>query len=660
MRSAGVVAVPKRGNPNIVELYAEGDDGDEEGADNMYQTPGYQFDRVINDNDSVKMEQPSIGGYPPATATATPIGAGITPATAVEDPGYLFFDSGTGRGLESFTFSTLRNALSRRAQEHVRPVVKFVADVAFRVGTSLDHMMTDPTIPLVNTSAKTVKSLLEESSLPQGVLVSLMALVLIDAIKANRQSVKQEDVEQGVAVVPGKSMSPPSTPLPPVYTIPSTLFKKEEEEAKEVESMIISELESHRSAMLNAPVPIGADFGLSGAPLIGAGAQTAILDEIIGLFKSRYGSAGEELPAIRGANADSSMAIIRPEVLAAIESAYEDIRGISGSHASFKLIHLMTSPGVCHSFAQMVAALLNATPGEIQYPHYTRNVRGNNAVTGARVSSGMWSQARSSVHYKEKRMWFQSVTYRESHRWKAARDSLPDLERRLEFVRGEVKRILRTVAQKADVIWSDIDPVSEYADTLRALSLKMTEKADAVKRMPTGRGDVQDAANLERVRQLDALIQQAAEAVNNVTRQNDRGVYVLGTDAVHFVGFIAPAVPPQGGYLLANLNRVDTDECGRVCKLIAASMERALKMTLTWSGVDGERKMFEEMLTACRQFVLSNDELGAVYQSREKARISAETISEDDKLELVYQRPDTPLTRPVKNYYAESSIYATI
>lgn len=653
MRSAGVVAVPKRGNPNIVELYAEG--GDEEGGDdNMYQTPGYQFDRVISDDD-VKMEQPSIGGYPPVTAAA-PIGVGITPAAAAEDPGYLFFDGVTGRGLESFTFSTLQNALSRRAQEHVRPVVKFVADVAFRVGTSLDHMMTDPTIPLVNTSAKTVKSLLEESSLPQGVLVSLMALVLIDAIKANRQRTKQEDVEQGTVPAPGKSMSPPSTPRsPPVYATPANPVKKEEE----IESMIVSELESHRSAMLNAPVPIGADFGLSGAPLIGAGAQTAILDEIIGLFKSRYGSAGDELPAIRGTNADSSMAIIRPEVLAAIESAYEDIRGISGSHASFKLIHLMTSPAVCHSFAQMVAALLNATPGEIQYPHYTRNVRGNNAVTGARVSSGMWSQARSSVHYKEKRMWFQSVTYRESHRWKTARDSLPELEARLEFVRGEVKRILQTVAQKATFIWDDIGPVSDYANVLRELWLRMTEKADAVKQMPTGRGDVQDAANLERVRQLDTNIQRAAEAVNTVTRQNNRGVYVLGTDAVHFVGFIASAVP-GGKFLLANLNRVDTDECGRVCKLIAASMERALKMTLTWGGVDGERKMFEEMLTACRQFMLSNNELGVVYQSREKARISSEIISEDDKLELVYQRPDTPLTRPVKNYYAESSIYATI
>jgi hypothetical protein len=324
--------------------------------------------------------------------------------------------------------------------------------------------------PAVKTDAKTVEELLSGSNLDSALLVPLLAATLTEVLKklaadaAVTTRVKREDLEEFVEAIPSKkadngkgkegdgsfATSFPSdngkgkeeegdgdendvsfaTPLKKfVLSAPPLLQVKKEEKpfspAKKMSAYIgeaVTLLQSHKEgptmmSMMMTPELIGPQYGGQGRQVgpNNNNNNNPLLDEMIRVMThyNQHSSENVDRWAWNNMPENVGMALVRPEVIGAIEGAHQDI----GGSRRFKLWHLMTSPGVRHYFAEMIAGALNATPSEIQYPHYTRNVRDNGAVNGARVSSGFWTHARSAKMYQKGIRIFQSVSYGPSSKW---------------------------------------------------------------------------------------------------------------------------------------------------------------------------------------------------------------------------------------------------
>jgi hypothetical protein len=211
---------------------------------------------------------------------------------------------------------------------------------------------------------------------------------------------KEEENEAPVKMSPSSSLPalPPSSPSTPLESVASCISLLQERQS-------LLPLDHHYDFI---GVPAG-----GGAAAAGGGGLLAEMMQVMTHFASSRDNVERWMWNNMPENV--GMALIRPEVVAVIETAHEDIKRLSSAHARIKLWHLMTSPSVSHHFAMMISGMLNACPGEIQYPHYTRNVRDNGAVTGARVSSGFWVQARSAQLYKVPALFIQIFSHWLTH-----------------------------------------------------------------------------------------------------------------------------------------------------------------------------------------------------------------------------------------------------
>ena len=429
----------KRSNPNILEVFEEEDeDGDNHRHhnNNVHAVPGYEFDNIRPttttataatttpgkktrhmDTDKGKEEEYDYG-YQQQQQHA---GVQVFPDFNQGTSDVFLYDYTHNGPMESFRFGDLQRALASRALATFNPIIMFVADVAVKTGTSVENMLINPELPLVKTDATSVRELFDGSKTPMDILMPILMIVLMETLHNHGNA--------AATTTATKAVSPADT-VKRVLSFPESPYKQTQ--------FLIGELQQHRDALAShGPELIGVLPGAAAAPA-GANPQTNVLDELLAALRRYNPTASATDEQWNMSPAHTGIALIKPEVVASIETAYEDIRRISAAHREFKLWHLITSPSVRHNFAAMISGMLNSAPSEIQYPHYQKSVRNNGAVTGSRVSSGLWTQARGSALYKEKLRWFHSVHYGTSTKWRETENRFPLAKQTVDAVRSSL------------------------------------------------------------------------------------------------------------------------------------------------------------------------------------------------------------------------------
>jgi hypothetical protein len=582
---------------------------------------------------------------------------------------------------------------------------------------------------------------LNGSNLTSSVLVPLLAIVLNEILEVTKAraaaaaaSVKNEPVEY-VPAFSGKGkeeeeeddvvMATPLKKSPPKFLVPKSeppVMPKSEppfSPSKKINSCIAL-LEENRSCR-NPHVLLAFDMpSLLIGPQFGGGraqqqpppqAANPLLDDLLRVM-NQYAHSAENTERWVWNNLPENvgMALVRPEVIGAIEGAHQDIRALSGSHGSIKLWHLMTSPGVRHHFSAMVAALLNANPSEIQYPHYTRNFRDNGAATGARVSSGFWSQARSARQYQEKVRVFKSVGYGPATKWTDTQNRLPNAEARIKQLRTAVERNIVDVARSTlsrsspNSLWMQLG--SDDTDTYKIAIANLYHLRESYKRavnvtreeeeewkrlnheqFPQSLLDGQlrkatDAKKLSSdarklVERAQALVNEDVASIPNgdPTRPWKRAMGVDGSYMIPFVGFggsgAAITINIEGG-IPVNFTRTDVNGLlvadgmyGQRLILAAADelitkFAQVLNRIQVWRGPGAVtvREGIHQSLVDTSDLVANLRMLDSESATFAEDTRRMHSFTDDEKVELFYHKPVDIV--PVRDYLSGGSFYAQI
>lgn len=737
--ASATITRPKPGNPNLIETfqqvspsftYADNDnfyahqdnanvasfmsDKGKEEDDDYYDNDMYNDD-VSNLNDKFvdpRIRSQSNGQKRPhqdSPAIGLPTFGDGDPLSSVQPT--VVVDSG-------IDFLAVKQRVERKARLLADPIIKFVADVAVKTGTGLEQMLVSPDAPLVNTRATSVGDFLGSggSKVSAEFLTLLLAAVLVQMLSSGKERrALVTATEEGVAAKKFKPPPPPPSPSPfmteeeeelsPVVTI-----KKEKQEPAECLIAAHAYLQTRYNVIAST---ISGDEGT--LPFIGAdglGGQQQQQQQVDPLLKDLMNAMAQMRSEMHKDTSWDKMpetlglSIVRPEVLAVIETAHEDIKrthGGGGGSSGIQLWHLMTSPGVRHHFAMMVAGMLNAIPSEIQYPHYSRSFRDNGAVTGSRVSSGLWTQVRNAALYKEKMKWFQHVRYTQSSAWKEVQERLPNAQFRIGLARTEVVKFTERVTRLARATWNrfggnDDDEyriaMANLYDRQRVLRVLEEETLPALLREREQRArDGLPVQNADaRIQEARSSILQTRAQIVSITRKvreelmgNDkwkRAFFLAGAALVPFVGFEAsigtqsiynhPAAAPSLPFMrfvTPNILQPDEDdgqfsfatasEIGMASQRLLAGVSSALERALQWvHATDLQQPLYEltdavsGLAGAYRQFELETRNF-----ARDTARLRS--FSERDKIELVYSRTEADSVRPVRDYLQRESIYAS-
>ena len=435
-----VIARPKEGNANFEELFIGVPEEEEEHDE-------YGFMRDVQNASAVGLDIPGFERMPssyPNDPSANPFPSSLPPPSGDQQP--------EGPSLSSEVLVNLQ----RRAELLTNPVIMFVAEVATSAGSSLAQMMTNPSLPLVNTNAPTMQALLTGSQLPRDLLLVVLAKVLLDNPQASIVS-QQQPVSTGKTAesVPLEKADPQS----PISGPPGKKFDSSSDTpfpSPGPTNAMIGETISDYISTLD-PISIGPFGRAAAAPFVGGvpvaaqgpDPQKILYDALIDIQKGSniLEWTWSQMPE------QSGMAVVKPEVSTIIQSCFESVRALSPSHRNIQLWHLITGPLVRHKFARLVGSLLNTVPGDVQYPNYN-SARRNGAVTGSRVSSGIVLQTRHSRVYAALLNWFKNVSYRESEEWIQVNLRLQEADMNIARARNELQVARANLIQAAETVWN--------------------------------------------------------------------------------------------------------------------------------------------------------------------------------------------------------------
>jgi hypothetical protein len=424
-----VIARPKEGNANFEELFIGGAHEEEEEEDD------YGFARDARNAAAIGLDIPGFD-QPPYLNDAP------------ENP----FPSGGGGGAAVPGGPTLSSEvlthLKRRAEFLTNPVVMFVAEVATSAGSSLAQMMINPSLPLVDTQAPTIQSLLSGSQMPRDLLLVVLAKILLDHPQVPLVTQPANTVE----LVPLKKTEEPQTPAS--KGLGSDSSGTPLGSAGGTNSMIGETIRDYIETLDQISIgPFGRAAAAPPAPgpqqQQGPDPQRLLYDQLVEIQKTSQVLewAWSEMPE------QSGMMLLKPEISTIIQSCFESVRALSPSHRNIQLWHLLTGPLVRHKFARLVGSLLNTVPGDVQYPGYN-NARRNGAVTGSRVSSGIVLQTRHSRVYSALLSWFKNVSYRESEEWLQVNQRLQEADQKIANARSELAVARANLIQAAETVFN--------------------------------------------------------------------------------------------------------------------------------------------------------------------------------------------------------------
>lgn len=665
---------PKQGNPNIVEVFETYDDQnnyfaqrDDTGNRSNNNNDDDNIDMLIDvmDEDDMNVSiRNNNTRKRPLENQQQPIGLQTLPTFDLGNDGSINMNGGEGErstttGLlfgapyEKFTFEHLKMQLERKARMMTNPVVKFIADIAVKTGSTLDNMLVNKDLPLVNTRATSVQELIHGSKLSADLLIPLLAMTVLETIKTMDKTTVTPEMEEK----PGSSGDPLNT-------------------TEDVDSCIYSAhsfIDSHMQFTL-------------------IGAKTDPSETLLELKNILRDTQSDHLKewAWNAMPENSQLVLVKPEVLAVIETAYEDIRRISPAHSEFKLKHLMTSPSVCHGFALMIAGMLNAAPSEIQYPHYQNNARGNGAVTGSRVSSGLWTQVRNAKLYKEKLLWFRSVHYTESTAWKEIQKRLPQSQSNISIMKNQLKSALDETKKETKALWDQFGFAGDEADTYRIAIADLYDRQQRLRNLEDKKKPITDSElspdakklkleNLQRtIRETVNQIVAVQKKVRNEARLNDGREWKLSflTDAVAvipFVGFggelqdkqYSKSQPFKRDFIPKVLdqdrNSTDADIVFAMDNLIR-QLQVVLDRLPVWDTNKYEEIRTQTYTTLSVVNMLKNaySQYRITLERTNKDLRASRTFTADDKVELIYSRPSAAEIPPMRNFMQRDSIFAVI
>jgi len=240
--------------------------------------------------------------------------------------------------MDAFDRRSLLSHLQAQAVAMTQPVIVFLAAVATNTGSSLTHVLQNPHLPLIKSDSTSMFELLEGSRLPDEAIVMLLAKII------------KEDPST-VAPMPqqGSSSSSTSTPRkqPPSpdasSTAPQSPVSSAEDTFVPIKSNVrISGHIGEAIDILNTNIEligIPARVGPGGAPVGAAGQAGNNNNNGGGLAEMAnvFANVASRLNGVQWTwNAqleNSALALVRPEVTAIINLAYQDVRAISAVHA---------------------------------------------------------------------------------------------------------------------------------------------------------------------------------------------------------------------------------------------------------------------------------------------------------------------------------------
>lgn len=319
------------------------------------------------------------------------------------------------------------------------PFVKFLADVAVSSGTSLNQMLAVPSIPLVNTQATSIQTLLSTSAFPRDLMLIVLAKVLLELPVTLTAALKQSQTGGGGGGGSGAGVNGNN----------ATGFVDPNGTPQKVNAQIGDTIASYLASV--EPVGVNPFLGGGGGAGPGANPQQVLSDALMSI---QAGSnvlnwTWSQMPEQAG------MMLARPEVTSKIQSCFEEIRRLSPAHTQIQLWHLITGPLVRGRFARLVASMLNTVPSEMQYPGYG-GVRGNGAVIGSRVTPGIISQVAHSHQYKSLLAWFKHVTYREAEEWLQVQQRVSESVGVIGRVQSEVDNCERELKLAMKDVWNQL------------------------------------------------------------------------------------------------------------------------------------------------------------------------------------------------------------
>lgn len=637
--------------------------------------------------------------------------------------GAFLHDWYSGTPLDEFNFDALKRYMLRKAEMLTNPVIQFVADVAVKCGSSLEQMVVNPQRPLVKMNAQSVNELMAQSRLGSDMLSVVMAYVLVEMFERTFQKKKEKEYKLVlVKKEPQELDLTGGTPLKRVKSEP--LLKKEESInfplGKIIEAQ--SKLEAHCIGM---PMPIEMSHGETDLPpldsfdLIGAGPapnpvrlmrdrdlapnpaeENPILKDILSVLKYSSNSRDMERWNFNSLPENVGFSIIKQEVVQSIRSAYEDIRRIDAERGEFKLYHLMTSPSVQHHFALMVASFLNAIPSELQYPNQTTSYRNNGAVTGAKISSGVYNQARQASLYKQKRKWFSRVVYETSSEWKRVTESLPTAKGKIDTMRkvfwGYMDKLVVFTSYIQDMLRLHV----EYTETVRdydkasrvltALQLEEKELREMAEKTQVQLATLTEKQGLIKTYQVDLLPAIRKRAMQQITDDLRRSGSPTVKWIYHFFDLFVivsrftgiPGLPVSRSYLIKNgaeeiditrpnatagwnsvpsngleISSTFPERFKKDAMILLSQLQNGLVVTTRWRDAgdnDASRqKMYEgvELMTNLLQSLQELQNATAYYT---QMVTNYHSFSEDQKRELVYRPPSASEVRPMIDYSIQS------
>ena len=730
--------VPKPGNPNIVEVYADPEDDpyhvepysdqptkrsledEEDGVviDDVVQTtigrrqphvvmPGLEPDQRPSLSKGLGEEEEGGGEiYGESSAGTKEFPAG----------GVFLYDWDNGTPQDSFNLAALQRRMLRKAEMLTQPVMLFVADVAQKTGTSLNNMIVKPSAPLVSTTASTVDQLIKESRLSDMFLSVILAQTLQEILDASGKLVKElssssfkrvkvEDDKRGdVQLTPPPTPSKDSGGLP--FDSGGTPTTTMIQAAARIESHVPDLIDNPFGNVQTRPPPMGGGGG-------GQQPQNPLAEEMAALLRNFARVSDAERWAWNELPENCGFSIVRPEVIGAIQTAHSDIQRISGAHRDIKLWHLITSPGVRHHFALMVSGMLNASPGEIQYPHYTRNFRGNDAATGARISSGLWSQAKSCSLYKEKMLWFRNVRYGTSTQWEETQKRLPATKHRLSGMRthafSAVREVRAILVDAHESLWNRLGfDTDDYKLAIAHLHNRQRVLADAVTKVEelqvkytraakegqdlsglVQRIEVQRLAVKEIQKQIRAL---SYDIINELVVprlapgiQREKSAYmwvralsIEGWTLIPFIGYdeqdpvVITRLPPGGiqagdrfvrtpfRSVFGDDTASDYEELLDAAAPLVDTLRKVIGNLYAWHGEDADQMIgfFEQCLERLTTMVGAIRELTQTVRQYTEDMHRQREFTEMDKQELFYFRPSAEEVRPLRDYSRPQPAYA--
>lgn len=415
---------PKEGNPNFEELFVRGN-GNGNGNGNNHDEYGFARDAA-----EIGLVVPGLGIDDYQDDAELPdVGA---------PPG------GGGGGSGGISADALAH-LNSRVKLLTDPVLMFVAEAAVSCGSSLQQMMLNPSLPLVNTEATSFASLLSSSQFPRELLLILMARMLLDTPSISLspvplsqpqpqqpQTPQQQQQQQPVKKAdPDASVSPADPSATPTKPSNAPIGDTIREYIETLAPVGVNPFSRQQQQQQQQPDPEQALYN-----------ALLSMQERSDVLSWTWSQMPEE----------SGMALLKPEIISVIQSCFESVRSLSESHRRIKLWHLITGPMVRHKFARLVGSLLNTVPSEIQYPGFT-SVRRNGGITGSRVSSGITLQAQHSRIYTKLLAWFKNVGYREAEEWVQVNQRLQSSRETIQLALDELNRARTDMVLAAQAIW---------------------------------------------------------------------------------------------------------------------------------------------------------------------------------------------------------------